>query len=490
MYALAIALFASLGTFLYGFDTGIATTTIAHQSWKDYMGHPSNGLTGAVVAVYIAGEAAGSIMQILIADKLGRIRFMMLACVIVTFGCAVQAGSVNIGMLLAGRCLSGVAVGALSGTVPVYLSEVSAPQTRGLIGGLSGVGLSAGTMCANWVGFAGSFAPYGTVQWRLPLALQLPWGIVLLVGLATFMPDSPRQLVRKGRVGDARRAFVRIRADLGTHHDEEDDEVVEREFGLMRSQIEFEMERRIPSYREIFKLYRHRFLVSVAVQVMTSLTGVNVIQYYQTSLYSDLGIGSRTILALAAVWGTCAFVSNAIAINFLPDRWGRRKMLLAGISCVIVTEIYAAVMQRSFQHTDNRVGKGFAIFGIYLFAVCYYSLINSVTWLYGAEVLPMNIRSKVMGVAAAAHYIVNVGVTQAGPSAFATIGENYYYVFVGCCVVYLVLIYFYFPETKLKTLEEIAAAFGDRVVELVEHHDVAEGLALKEKMGVDHVEGN
>lgn len=177
----------------------------------------------------------------------------------------------------------------MSGTVPIYLSEISAPKTRGLIGGLSGVGLSLGTMTANWTGFACGYAPYGSVQWRLPLAIQVPWGIILFIGLATFMPNSPRQLIQKGKVEEARREFVRIRSDLHSHE-------VHEEFGLMRAQIEYEFTREIPSYREIFKLYRHRVLVyvstspealsqsltkycrSISVQVLTSVTGVNVIQ--------------------------------------------------------------------------------------------------------------------------------------------------------------------------------------------------------------------
>jgi MFS family permease len=96
-----------------------------------------------------------------------------------------------------------------------------------------------------------------------------------------------------------------------------------------------------------------------------------VIQYYQTILYKSLGIDPKTILALAGVYGTCAFVSNCITTRFLLDQWGRRKMILAGLSSVILIEIYAAVMQREFQNTDNQVGKGFAILGIYLFVVCY-----------------------------------------------------------------------------------------------------------------------
>ncbi|KAI0451603.1 putative MFS monosaccharide transporter [Xylaria acuta] len=503
-YNVGIALSASVGTYLYasfnrfhcrlwlltsfelqGFDTGIITTTIAHQSWIDYMHSPSTAMIGAVVAVYIAGEAVGALLQILIADKLGRTRFMQFACVLVTVGVIVQTASVNIGMLLAGRVLAGIAVGALSATVPIYLSEISAPKTRGLIGGLSGVGLSAGALTANWVGFAGSYAPYGASQWRLPLGLQAPWGIILFVCLATYMPKSPRELIQKGRIEEARREFAKIRNDIPPYEAHE-------EFALMKAQIEYEKNRALLGYREIFKVYYHRIWVCIAVQVLTTVTGVNVIQASDppttASLYKSLGIDTKTILALAAIWGTSAFVANVIAVLILPDRWGRRNMLLAGVACVIVTEIYSAVLQREFQHTDNRVGKGFAILGIYIFAVCYYGLINSVTWLYGSEIVPFFIRSKIVGMSAVAHYTINVAFTEAGPTAFANIGENYYYVFVTICAMYIALIYFYFPETKQKSLEEIAAAFGDRVVEVNERDIAVEGKVFDTKATVPRVE--
>lgn len=485
-YTLGIAMFAAIGTFLFGFDTGIATTTIAHESWKEYMNHPSEALTGAVVSVYIAGEAVGALTQTAIADKLGRLRFMQGLCLVVTIGTVIQTASVNMGMFLAGRALAGLAVGGLVGTVPIYLSEISAPSQRGLIGGISGCGISFGTMMSNWVGMACGAAPYGAVQWRLPLALQVPWGVVLLVGLATFMPDSPRQLLRRGRPDEARREFARARRDLGGAV-----EGWEEEFVLMRSQIEFEMEREIRSYGEIFRLFRRRALVSIAVQTMTSLTGVNVIQYYQTILYQKLGIGTTMILALSGVYGTIAFTSNVVTTLFLTDAWGRRNMILAGLSSIIVVEIYAAVMQREFQNTDNNVGKGFAVLGIYLFVIAYYGMLNSTTWLYGAEVLPIALRSKVMGLAAASHFIVNVGITEAGPTAYATIEENYYYVFVGCTTFFLVIAYFYFPETKQKTLEEIAAAFGDKVVLVDEVQRASEDLVVGKglKPDAEEVEG-
>lgn len=475
-YTLGIALFAAIGTFLFGFDTGIATTTIAHQSWVDYMHHPSKGLTGAVVAVYIAGEAVGALVQTAIGDQLGRIRFMQAMCVIVTIGTTIQTASVSLGMFLGGRAIAGIAVGGMVSTVPIYLSEISAPDQRGLIGGISGVGISLGTMVSNWVGFGCSYIGYGQSQWRAPLGIQIPWGVIMFIGLSTFMPNSPRQLIRQGKVEDARCAFITIRRDLSTYDSN-------AEFALMRSQIEYEMEREIKTYREVWRLYRHRALVSIAVQTMTSLTGVNVIQYFQTTNYKALGIESRTILALTAVYGTCAFTSNLITTKWLTDQWGRRKMILTGLAGIVLIEIYAAVMQREFQDTHNRVGKGFAILGIYLFVVWYYGMLNSTTWLYGAEVLPMALRSKVMGLAAASHFIVNVAITEAGPSAFANIRENYYYVFVVCTSFFFIVAYFYFPETRQKTLEEIAAAFGDNVVLVDEASIEVEHQKMEAKAG-------
>ena len=160
------------------------------------------------------------------------------------------------------------------------------------------------------------------------------------------MPDSPRQLIRNGQIEKARLEFIKIRRDLHST-------AALEEFALMHGQIEYEMEREIKSYKEIFRLFRHRALVSIAVQTMTSLTGVNVIQYYQTILYKSLGIAPKTILALAGVYGTMAFLSNALTTRLLTDQWGRRKMILTGLAGVVLIEIYAAVMQLEFQNTDD-----------------------------------------------------------------------------------------------------------------------------------------
>ena len=141
-------------------------------------------------------------------------------------------------------------------TVPIYISEISPPHQRGMIGGISGCGISFGTMMSNWVGFGCSYLDYGQKQWRLPLGLQIPWGVLLFAGLATFMPNSPRQLIRQGKIEEARGEFVKIRRDLSAHETDE-------EFELMVLQINFEKEREVTSYKEVFRLFRRRAFVYV-----------------------------------------------------------------------------------------------------------------------------------------------------------------------------------------------------------------------------------
>lgn len=149
--------------------------------------------------------------------------------------------------------------------VPVYLSEISPPRHRGLIGSVSGLGVSFGTMLSNWVGLACSYASYGPTQWRLPLGLQVPWGIILFIGLATFMPNSPRHLVRQARILEARDAFMRTHHDVDNHRAEE-------EFALMRRQIEFEMGQEVTSLRDVFTRFRHRAIMCVFTPFQSLLT--------------------------------------------------------------------------------------------------------------------------------------------------------------------------------------------------------------------------
>ncbi|THU97852.1 general substrate transporter [Dendrothele bispora CBS 962.96] len=457
VYTVCVALFAGLGSFLFGYDTGIITTSIAHDSFKAYMGHPNDAMTGAIVSTFIAGEAIGSVSQMFLGDRLGRKRYMQLMCLVVTVGTIIQTAAQNYAMFVVGRILTGVAVGGLIGTVPIYQSEISPPESRGVLGGLSGYMIGFGGCIANWIGFACSYAPDSTsFQWRFPLALQIPPGVILFLGLQFLLPESPRWLIRHGMDEEAKRAFSRIRGDLnGTR--------LHVEFDEMKEQILYEKATEITSLKEAWNKYRKRVVIAVAVQTMTSASGVNVINYYQTTLYENLGVTGHQVLLLAACYGTVGLVMNCFSLRML-DTVGRVKLLIYGCGGLCIDLVYSALMARFFASSDNRIGKGFGILGIYAYTAIYYLGINSTTWLYGVEILPMSLRSKITGLSALSHFVVNVGLTEAGPVAFSTIQENYYYVFVVTMFIATIGIYLFFPETKGRSLEMIAKEFGDRVV--------------------------
>lgn len=187
------SLVIALGGLVYGVDTGIVATTIAHDSFKQYMYgtlEPRTALTGAIVSTYYAGNCVGSFGSGALMDKWGRKSLVFGSTLFAIVGTAIQTGAVNVGMMIAGRTLAGLATGALLTIVPIYIAELSPPENRAVLVALKGLLTAIGYLLANWIGYAGSFA-VGHAQWRIPLAMQLPPAMLLLL-LIVFLPNSPR----------------------------------------------------------------------------------------------------------------------------------------------------------------------------------------------------------------------------------------------------------------------------------------------------------
>lgn len=327
------------------------------------MNYPSQEWIGAVASFYYAGQALGCLLQVLVADRIGRIPFLQLLTAFAAIGPVIQTVSTNMQTFIAGRALAGLPTGAMYTTIALYLCEIAPAHNRGLIAGCSGLMLGLGIMISNWVGMACSYAPYGSLQWRLPIALQTPWSCILLIGLATFVPESPRYLIFQGRIAHARAVFDRLR--IGYNLDEAD-----HEFAQMTAQIDFEARRRLASSERI-RLFRYRMAVALICGIIPSLTGAQVIGYYQVRLYQTLGIEVRDRLTLAGAHGTVSFLAVLFTDKLVIDRWGRRNLLLLGLAGSVFCQIYCAITQWQFAFGENTVGKAFAVLGIYLFTVVY-----------------------------------------------------------------------------------------------------------------------
>lgn len=205
---------------------------------------------------------------------------MTAACTTAIVGIVLQVAAVNIGMFITGRLLTGLSSGMILPVAPVYIAELSKPSSRGIVVGFQGMGIALGFMAANWIGYGGIYA-HGNMKWRIPLAMQFPCAVFLLIG-SIFIPYSPRWLVSVDRFEDAHRVLAKIHAN-------EDADFVNREMIQIREQISLEKTYNTGSFFDSVKQlaskkYIKRVALSCFCQTMTQFAGVGVIQNFQSML--------------------------------------------------------------------------------------------------------------------------------------------------------------------------------------------------------------
>ena len=151
-------LFLALGGFGFGYDSGIITSTIALPTFEDYFSHPSDTVVGGVVSAFQGGAILGTIFNMFFAHAMGRRWTVFVGSIVSVIGGSLQAGAVNMTMLIIGRFIGGVSVGQLTATIPMYASELSEPHYRGVLSGLLQWMLSWGFLVAQWLGYGCSFS--------------------------------------------------------------------------------------------------------------------------------------------------------------------------------------------------------------------------------------------------------------------------------------------------------------------------------------------
>ncbi len=152
------AVFLAVGGFLFGYDSGIITSTISLPTFNAYFTHPSGTVTGGIVSSFQGGAILGTMINMAGADWAGRKRTILAGALVSILGCALQAGAVNMVMLIIGRFIAGVAVGMLTATIPMYAAELSEPKWRATLSGLLQWMLSWGFLVAQWLGYGCSFS--------------------------------------------------------------------------------------------------------------------------------------------------------------------------------------------------------------------------------------------------------------------------------------------------------------------------------------------
>ncbi|KAH8429816.1 sugar porter family MFS transporter [Aspergillus melleus] len=450
------AIFLATGGFLFGYDSGIITSTISQEHFIDYFNNPSNTVTGGVVSSFQGGAILGTIINMMLGDWLGRKRSIFFGSAVSVFGCALQAGAVSMSMLIIGRFIAGAAVGIMTSIIPMYAGELSETKYRGAMSGLLQWMLSWGFLVAQWLGYGTSFVN-GAFQWRFPLAFQCVPGIVLMFGI-WLLHESPRWLMEKDRHDEALETLRKLRG--GTPNSED---LVAVEFQEIKDAIDAERAAHKVTWSSILTTpsWRRRLALGCGVQAFGVLSGINVINYYGPMIYKSLGIENQTSLMIIGISGALSIVYATICLWAL-DKVGRIKpLIMSAAGCGLALVVNAALSQHWDATNPNLLRAMVAM--NFVFSL-FYTPLGCISWVYPAEIFPVDIRNQGNSITTFTNWTFNLVFAQFSPQALDDIGFKYFYVFFVFNFIALLCYIFFFPETKGKTLEEMDMVFMDASV--------------------------
>ncbi|KAF2127788.1 MFS sugar transporter-like protein [Dothidotthia symphoricarpi CBS 119687] len=450
-----LAVFAATGSFLFGYDSGVMTIVIGSPNFLSFFGTTKTSpIIGAINATFSGGAVFGSLMGGFTMDSIGRRKTILIGGVINLIGAVLQCSAQHLGMILTGRILAGWAVGLLSMSVPVYQTECAHPKTRGLIVGLAQQMIGVGYIVSTWIGYGASKVPAtSSFSWRFPLAFQCVPCLIIICGIM-FFPESPRYLMEKDRADEALRVLRKL------HYDGTNDEWIQSEFNEIKLTSEAEKAITAPGWKVMFtvKPWRKRLMHATLAQVFTQMTGINVIGYYSSILYDNLGItGDRNTLVIG-IYNLVGPIFNLIFIIFFLDRVGRKKPLIFGTIAISIALVCEAVLNSQVAGATGSKKNGLSGAGVFfLFLVsCIFSVsFGPISWVYASEIMPLSIRGRGSAFATGiGNWLVGTVWSQVSPIGLGEISWKFYFIFVA----------FNLCETKQLTLEEIDLLFGERAL--------------------------
>lgn len=265
----------------FSYDTGTIGGILAMQYWRNLFStgyiNPKDGLPDVsasqqseIVSILSAGTFFGALLSAPLADSLGRRWAMIFNTGVFTIGVILQTAATAIPMFVAGRFFAGLGVGLLSATIPLYQSETAPKWIRGTIVGCYQWAITMGLLLAAVVNNS-SKDRQDTGSYRIPVAVQFAWAIILVVGML-LLPETPRYLIKSGRHEDAARSLSRLRR-LDPNHPALLEELAEIE-----ANHNYEMKIGSASYLACFQNpIRKRLITGILLQALQQLTGVNFI---------------------------------------------------------------------------------------------------------------------------------------------------------------------------------------------------------------------
>ncbi|KAJ5378246.1 uncharacterized protein N7496_005655 [Penicillium cataractarum] len=411
------------------------------STWSTYFNNPNSALLG-VVAWF--------------ADRFGRRIALQTGCALIVIAAIIQTAAQNLGMFIAARFIIGVGIEFCMVPSPVLTTELAYPTHRAKFTSLGLTFYFAGAILSSWTTYATYRMDSSTWTWRIPSLLQLAIPSLQFIVLF-WVPESPRWLVGKGRVEEARAFLVKYHAN-----GHEDSPLVEHEMQDIQQHMPSQGLRL--TWQQLWKTAadRKRLVLVIYLSFLTQWCGNGVVSYYLSLILDTVGItGSRDKTLINGILQIVSWVA-AIIGSLLVDRLGRRPLWLFSIGGMLVSYTAWTVCSALYTKNDSPGLAKAVLVLIFLFQVHYSVGITPLSQSYSVEILPFHSRQKVMAMAYVGNSCANIFNSFVSPIALDAIGWKYYLVYVAMLVQFLIVVYFFFPETRGYKLEDISELFENK----------------------------
>jgi sugar porter (SP) family MFS transporter len=433
-------------------DPSLATTNpdaFVLPSWKKSL----------IVSILSAGTFFGALIAGDLADWFGRRTTVIAGCFVFIIGVVLQTASSSLGLLVAGRLIAGFGVGFVSAVIILYMSEIAPRKVRGAIVSGYQFCITIGLMLASCVDY-GTQNRTDSGSYRIPIALQMLWAIILGTGLI-FLPESPRYFIRKNNKEAAREALSRIRGQAP------DSEYIELELNEIEANFQYEMtvipdtgyfDSWINCFRgNIFHPNSNvrRTVLGTSLQMMQQWTGVNFVFYFGTTFFKQLGTIQNPFL-LTMITTIVNVLSTPISF-YAIEKVGRRPLLLWGALGMVICQFLVAIIGVTDGGNPHAVSAMIAFICIYIFFFA--STWGPGAWVVIGEIFPLPIRSRGVALSTASNWLWNCIIAVITPYMVDTdqgnLGAKVFFIWGSLCTCAFVYTYFLIPETKGLTLEQV-----------------------------------
>ncbi|MDR2453973.1 MAG: sugar porter family MFS transporter [Bifidobacteriaceae bacterium] len=458
----AVAGAATLGSLLFGYDTGVISGALPYMQHSQADG--GLGLTaaqeGLVGGVLLVGAAIGAVAGGRLSDEFGRRHNIRWLAALFFFAALGQALAPSIEVMYVFRFALGLAVGAASTTVPVYLAETAPKALRGTMVAVDQLMIVTGQMLAFSMNALIANTAHNSTAWRDMLLLCSLPAVLLWIAMSR-MPESARWLAVRGDLADAIGALKRVRR--------------ESEAGIAGEIAQFALAqapRSQPRRRGLRALrapwVRRVVLVGVGIAILQQTTGINTIMYYAPKILMVAGQGETASITAQVANGVISVVGSACGLWFVT-RMRRRRMLIAGqlgiiaslaaIAAVFWTQIQPHLLPGGEPNPANppsALGSYAVLGGMMVFLFFNQGLQAPANWVLLSEIFPMAIRGFGMGLATFCMWMANAAITWAFPMMIARLGGGpTFAVFAVINVATVVFSIIFVPETKNLSLEQL-----------------------------------